>query len=274
MKLQQLSQPILVKLLDLDERVQHLTEEADAAESNLEHARMVVNGNDTTINADDYAKVRDSFNDMVAQARTARAKADAQQRVLSSCKVFVDTLPPNTRLLPVYSNGNGADLAAIRAELKQLRDELRVLNHNPPPDPDIARRVDDYINTLSRSAPPLVRGFAQGQQLDVKWPSALDANRNDGSGFVDSRANPLLLFAALFPAELAKLILRSIAAAQPLSASQHAERVAYLTARIAELCYLDCAAVEKNGGEFDVTAPPQCVLGVKLESPGEGDAAA
>jgi hypothetical protein len=271
MKLQQLSQPILVKLLDLDERVATWTQAADLAEDRLEHARLIVNGHDTSLSSDEYSKVRDSFNDMLNTARAARVKANTQQRVLSNVKVFVDRLPPNTRLLPVYSNGNGADLAAIRSEMTSLQQELRRLQGNPPPDPDIGRRVDDLVASWVRSAAPLVRGFATGQTLDVRWPTEGSADRTSGSGFASSKANALFMVAALFPAQLAELVLQTITTAQPLSQLEHAERIQLLTERIVELSYVEAAIIEKNGGEFHIETPPCCVLGVRLES--EGDAA-
>src|SRR5258707_1102105 len=80
-------------------------------------------------------------------------------------------------------------------------------------------KVRGYVSELARSALPQVRGYAQGQQLDVKWPGdTVDPSRNTG----------LLLLAALDPSELGELIIRSITKEQPLSASEHAAQVAEL----------------------------------------------
>jgi hypothetical protein len=75
-----------------------------------------------------------------------------------------------------------------------------------------------------------------------------------------------LPFAALDPNGLSELILGAIEKEQPLSASEHAKKVAQLTSRIGELSYTLAALVERSGGEFDVELQPQHVLGVRVES--------
>jgi hypothetical protein len=87
----------------------------------------------------------------------------------------------------------------------------------------------------------------------------------EGTGTVLSTidGNPLLLFAAINPHELSKLIMKAIVREQPLSAVEHAERVKPLTSRITELSYFEAQLVEKNGGEHSVAAPPECILGVR-----------
>jgi hypothetical protein len=43
-KLNRLAQPILARLLELDEQASHLAEQAEAAEQKVEHARNILNG--------------------------------------------------------------------------------------------------------------------------------------------------------------------------------------------------------------------------------------
>ena len=100
------------------------------------------------------------------------------------------------------------------------------------------------------------------------------SDRRNGSGFEPEKTNALLLFAALFPQELSECLVRAVMAEQPLSVIEHAERVRQLTQRITELSYIECALIERNGGEHDPQAEPMCVLGVRIGEAEAGEAAA
>lgn len=275
MKLQQLPQPVLVRLLDFEERVQTVEHDAHAAEQHLAELRRQLSPGVTDVSAEQVEQARDSLESVFTAAKSKHSNAVAQAALLAATKHWIEGLPFNTKLVLQHPAINGVNLDHTRAELAALREQRRQLQGNPPAGSDIARRVDDWVGNMRRAAQPFTRGFAQGQTLDVRWPAHLMADRRNGDGFLQDAVNPLLLLAALFPAELAELILRSITVAQPLSQLEHAERLSVLDARIEELGYVAAALVEKNGGSFDPQTPPCCVLGVKLETEAtEGHAAA
>jgi hypothetical protein len=108
--------------------------------------------------------------------------------------------------------------------------------------------------------------------LHVTWPADGEANRRNGSGFSTLEGNALLTFALLQPDQLHAAITAAIVSEQPLSAVEHAERMAGIERRITALSCVEAALVERNGGEHDPQAAPQCVLGARVGN--EVDAAA
>ena len=75
---------------------------------------------------------RDGFDATYAAAQAAKAKAETQRKVLAEAKRWVEALPFDARLLLVQPAASGLDLAALRARLAGLREELRRLDGRPP----------------------------------------------------------------------------------------------------------------------------------------------
>jgi hypothetical protein len=264
--------------MDLSDRVEQLEADALKAEAEVARLRMLMaTGSNSAVTAAEFRQARDSFHDTFADAQRRRARANAQGKLLTTVKLWIEALPANTRLVLVHAASNGASLESTRNELKELREELRTLQGYPPAAPDIESKVRAYVSELARAALPQVRNYAASQGgLDVRWPSSLDAFRspNQSAGYVSDRANVLLMFAALDPAELGELIIRAIVKEQPLSQLEHRERVEQLTSRITELSYIECALVERVNGEHSVDAAPMCILGVRIGETEAGEAAA
>src|SRR5262245_53480469 len=111
MKPNQLSQPILVRLLAFDERATNLAAAADRAEHEVTFARRVMRGEVTPRGAVTAQTLRElqklikqteaGFAAQLDAAKRARAAANAAQRVASACKSWIDGLPSNVKLEPL-----------------------------------------------------------------------------------------------------------------------------------------------------------------------------
>jgi hypothetical protein len=263
MKPRQMPQACLSRFLELSDRVETLEQEAFKAEAEVARLRSLLSSRTTDKTIAETKAAQASFDAVYADAQLKRSRATAQSKLLATTKQWIEELPPNTKLVLVHAPiDDGASLAQVRGELAALRSDLSKLRGNLPAGLDIGRRVDEMVAGWARKATPEVRGFAAGQQLDVLW----NGNRDECNG--------LWLLAALQPAELGELIFKAIHNAQPLSAQQHSEKMLQTTQRINELSYIECALVERNGAEHDVSANPWCVLGVRIGETEAGDAAA
>jgi hypothetical protein len=259
MKANQLPQVVLAKLLEMDASVAELTSGAAKAEARVAYARHVLNGGDNSVTAEEYERERSSFDENYARAMAAKVQAETERKVLAEAKAWVESLPSDSKLLLVQPAASDLDLAALCARLAGLREELKRLNGTPPVASDIEAKVAAYVASLAARASPLVRGFAEGLALDVKWPMGLDANRTNGVGFSNSDANCLVLLAAITPRELSKLIMQAIERAQPLSQAEHAARRREIEHAIDELSYSVAALSE----QADPLMAPWHVLGVR-----------
>jgi hypothetical protein len=267
---------VLSRWLDLNERVEALEGEAVKAEAEVARLRSLLktnSGNPASLDEINAAKAR--FDGVFVAAQLKRSRATAQGKLLTTVKQWIEELPSNTRLILVHAEIDNASLAEVRGELAALRSDLSKLRANPPASLDIGKRIDALIAEWAHAARPMVRGFANGQALDVRWPMDVTANRQNGNGFDLGTGNALLLFAALMPTELGELIFKAVHAAQPLSAYEHSEKMLKLNARVNELSYIEAALVERASGEHSVESAPHCILGVRLGGEmTEGDAAA
>src|SRR5262245_51603423 len=201
MKPNQLSQPILLRLLQHDERAAALAAVADKAEHEVTYARRVMRGEITPRGAINATSPRElqklikqteaGFAAQLDAAKQARAAANAAQRVASAVKSWIDGLPSNVKLEPLHTPVDGHDLPTVRGRLRAVQQELQTLQSTPIPSPDIAERVRDYVEALQRAARPAVRGIRRGDLLQVHWPSHAAADRRNLNGFDTSTANPL-----------------------------------------------------------------------------------
>ena len=106
---------------------------------------MLATGTNSAVSAQEFAQARDSFEAVHADMKAKRARANVQMQLLARTKRWIEQLAPNTKLIIQHAPANGADLAQVRAELKELREELRKLQGNPPASSDIGKRVDDLV---------------------------------------------------------------------------------------------------------------------------------
>jgi hypothetical protein len=266
MKARQLCQPALSRFFDLSERVEALEDAATKAEAEVQRLRSLLkSGNANPVNLDEINAAKASFDATFSAAQLARSRASAQGKLLERTKAWIESLAANVKLVVVHAPIDGASLEQVRGELQALRSDLSKLRGNPPADLHLGKRIEALIAEWAEAARPLVRGYASGQVLDVRWPMSVDANRQNGNGFDIGTGNALLLFAALMPAELGELIFKAITAAQPLSAQQHSEKMLQTTQRINELSYVESALTERAGGEHNIESAPWCVLGVRIE---------
>ena len=170
MKLQQAPQPVLCKLLALDQHAEALAADADDVQAKLEYARAILNGRIEDARTD-LAATQLEFERLLQEPPRARARADCEQRVLSNVKLWLDQLPFNSRLEMVHTEPNGLDLDAVRGQLAAAQREIASLRSAPVAAVDIASRVERYVSALAQAGAPLVRGFGNGEQLQVWWPN-------------------------------------------------------------------------------------------------------
>lgn len=281
MKPNQLSQPILLKLLQLDERAAALAKAADAAEREITFARKVMRNEATprgAINAKSLRELQTLIKQTEAEfparldaAKKARSAADAAQRVASVCKAYIDGLPHNAKLEPVSVDVSGYDLQTVREQLRTAQTELRTLQDAPIPAPDIGDRVRDYVEALQRGARPAIRGIRNGDRLSIHWPSHAGADRRINlNGFDTASANPLLMAALLFPEHVTARLMQQIEAdcSQPLPISERLPRIAELQTQLEALWRIDVALIDRAIADgavdvnYDPNAPPEALLGV------------
>jgi hypothetical protein len=273
MRLNSVSQPILVRLLALDDEATELAAQADQAERALQLCRDKLNGK-TEITLEQVPRVQAEFNKLLQTAPAMRQAANTAQRLVSAVKAWIDGLPPDTSLQQVSVAVDGHDLTSVRKELKAATEELRVLKGAPVPSDNIGERVRSYFNELARGARPEVRGFGAGQRLEVHWPEYGNANRANLTGFNPVHCDALLTLAWLFPNEMVERLLAVIeaAASELLPPVERPARIAELQTKIEELLRIEVALVNaaKADGQrlsHNPAASPEALLGVKVATP-------
>ena len=218
-------------------------------------------------------KVRQGFDQLLKDAQGKRKRADAEHRVLSNCKLWLECQPHDTVLEPVTVAIDGYHLASVRSRLKQCAGEISALNNAPVPASDIRDRLATYVQALGRQATPTVRGVGEGASFDVRWPLSRVANRMNLQDFDRDGANPLFMAAFLFPERMIDHLhaLVEQAASDPLPVKDRAARVAVLNAEIVRLRRIEEALMAQaiEHGETvtrSVDAPAWAILGVKVAS--------
>ena len=188
---------VLNKLLALDSIVIKLNDEEITRAARIEDCHNRLSGRIINQNKE-LRGVEQNLNSLLVEQRAAKSELHSAQTVRLACRMFVDRLPPGARLEPVTLNGaaEGKTLADIRAEIAAVRAELATLRSAPTPSPDIRNRVESYVASLGA---PTVRGIGAGEVLRIIWPGA----RETLSGPDERTADPLALFAILFPQQVA-----------------------------------------------------------------------
>src|SRR5262249_23766760 len=130
---------------------------------------------------------------LLADQKVVQKRLQAEQAVSSASKVWLDRLPPDTKLQPVNVTAEGHDLDGVRRRIGAANAEIDALRCAPAPSKDIEGRVRDYVRGLA----PKVRGVGVGERLSIMWPGAESPS---GSWYIaEHTCDPLALLAALFP---------------------------------------------------------------------------
>src|SRR5215831_1338908 len=152
-----LPREVLARWLDLEERCDAHAQALVAAESEVGRLRSVLSSGNHAVTPEEFAAARDGFDSVHQDMLRLRVTASSHARLKAAVKRFIEELPSTTELSLVQPP-DGADLDAVRSELKGLREQLRQLQAFPPAAPDIAARVRGYVTTLANQALPMVRG--------------------------------------------------------------------------------------------------------------------
>jgi hypothetical protein len=257
-----LPQHVLVKLLALDEAVAALTAGADEVQRGIEDRRGRLWGN--ARRADDKPQVlTEELNKLTADQKVLQKRLEAEQSVLSACKLWLDRLPAGTKLEPVPITADGHDLAGIRKRIDAATAELDALRRAPAPSDDIEARVRGYLRGLA----PKVRGIGVGERLSIVWPGA-----QTPSGYISEHTcDPLALIAALFPDRMLSLVMTEVErmANDPLPVAQRPPRIAALERemeglRRVEEVLVAAAIAAGQAVHRSTSAPPAAVLSVRV----------
>src|SRR5262245_49763434 len=116
MRIQQLPQPIVVRLLEQDEECQALEAAAKQAEKALAENRDIINGRLTKPLAEHKA-AQAAFPAIHQAAIAARQRAVAEATVLANVKRWLDGLESNSRVECVFPDLSGWTLASVRSRL-------------------------------------------------------------------------------------------------------------------------------------------------------------
>lgn len=274
MRVNTLPQPILAKLLMLEDHARACEQAAVRAEAALALAREILNGKgpktgDLKADRELYQRTEADFHTITLPTATAaRARASTERAVPIAVKGWVTALPEGTGLeivAPVVSDG--VDLAQVRAKVLALRAELTKIRNAPVASDDIRARVEAYVNSLARGARPLIRGFEAGRELNVSWPMATTAERRNGAGFDDRQSNSLLTMALFFPEQLVGYLCTEIDAlsSELMPAKERPAKLVELERELEEWLRLDVHFVDRaiEAGEV-VAHDPQAAPWVTL----------
>jgi hypothetical protein len=257
-----LCQPVLTKLLSLQEAVAALKARADEVERGIEDRRARLWGNVRRAD-DDPRSLQAELETLLADQKVLQKRLQAEQSVLSSCKAWVDRLPAGAKLEPVPVTADGHGLPGLRNRINAANAERDALMRAPAPSSDIEARVRGYLRGLT----PKVRGVGVGERLSIIWPGA----QTPTTYISEHTCDPLALIAALFPDRMLSLVMTEVErmANDPLPVAQRPPRIAILERELDELHRVEEAlvAVAIAAGEpvhRSPSAPPAAVLGVRV----------
>jgi hypothetical protein len=152
MKLSTAPQPVLAKLLALDEHAAALSAAADQHDRKLADVKNRLNGRRVN-SKDDYAALEVELPKLIAAQPKLRNRATREQQVLSSCKYFLDQLPDGTAL-DVIEIQPSADLPAVRAQIVKLGEARKSIINTPPSPTEMASEVRRWVDELAAQGKP------------------------------------------------------------------------------------------------------------------------
>jgi hypothetical protein len=259
-------------LIGLSEHCEGLAQEAVDANRRLESLRSQLNtGN--ALRGDDRKQAEADFAALVKDVPRLRMRAQAEARVLASCKSWLASLPHSSKLESCVVIADGVELAGVRKRLREIEAEVRLIEAAPSPSADIADRIKSCVAELSRKASPIFYRGLSGGHLDVRWPASVHSNRANANGFdTELGMNALLMAAYLHPEALIERLLKEVEAlaSQPIPVADRPEALRRLADEALILRNQEEVLVTRalaDGDEVvarDVSAPARCVLGCRV----------
>jgi hypothetical protein len=273
-------QSVLAKLFALQSHVERCGREANSAEHARDIQRATLSNRhpasmrEHKSGAFNLAEEQRKLDALTQQAIGFRQIATTEAGILERVKAWLDALPNGTALETVAIKlADGDNIATVRTRLADIAAELKRLQAIPIPDPDLKRKVEEFVRRLAARAEPALRGIEQGAPLRALWPADVNANPRNLSGYDEFTGSALLMFAWLMPSLLAD---RLLAVANGLAdelvpAAERPDRIAALNDEILPLRHLEEALICKMlaAGEAavrDPQAPPEAVLQVRLRA--------
>jgi hypothetical protein len=270
MVLDHVPQPILVRLMALDDYARGIEELARAAENKVYRARDIINGR-TNVNAEKLLETKREFDAVYKHSGVMKDHAKVEAEVVAGVKGWLEGLPANTRLEQVHPNTNAKGLPQIRERMAQLREELRELKQAPMPSQDLEQRLAKYVSDLAIGARPVIYKGLGGGDLDIRWPGERRANRHNLSGFDNEFSNGLLMLAFVQPELLLQRLLKEArhVCSIPCPPEERPAKIAALEAQLNELGYVEEGLITKALNEGEVVtrfrdAKPWHVLQVRV----------
>lgn len=182
-------------------------------------------------------------------AVAAKQRADVAVGVLQGLRLWIASLPNNSKMVLIHPTGDPAELPALVKKLAGLRNELESVNRTIVPSDNIAAMVRDYVAGLGTRPHIALVGAGEQQQIQCRWPD-------------DS--NALSIVAMLQGDLLASFITKTIKDAHPQTRAQVQARRDELVNQIDELSYVVACLLCKSGGLPDARMEARHVLGVRL----------
>jgi hypothetical protein len=268
MQLNELPRSVLVKLQQLTEQAEFLSQRADQLAVRLDYVRSYLSGRreDSRV---DLKALQVEAAELEKDVPTICARAAAERSVLSRCKSWLDQLPSDTTLEVVQPEPAADDLDGLRQQIADLEQEIRTIKSAPVPSADVRRRVESRVAELA-NLPLRVDGVGSGQTLRIGWPGATAAH----NAFPDEHScNPLALFCRLFPDRMVNMAMLEInqLAREPMPVPERAGYIARCEREIDKLQRQEELLIEEaieNGAPVSRSpnATPQSVLGVQVRT--------
>ena len=126
MNLAAVPQPVLLKLLQLDQIAQQLSAAADRLDGRIDSLRHKGSGSGWT------SAIESELKEALTAQPKARQRADKAMHLASGCKLYLDRLDDNA-VLDLVEVMPTADLLATRARIAALGEERRAINAPPAP---------------------------------------------------------------------------------------------------------------------------------------------
>jgi hypothetical protein len=269
---------VLQGLLELQQAAEEDEALAKAAEAKLAISREILGGR-REVSRQEYLRVEQNFQKGVYEPAVAlRRRAAVSAQIFANTKAWLEQLPVNSKLERVDVQSHRYRLKGAIAEQAELLEQLKQLKQAPLPGPDIRARVERRVQQWATAGRPhIFGGWAEGADIDIRFPMGEHVNHVNGDGFVRDTANPLLLAAALNPSALVDAIMvqverLSTPPCAPCAPAERAEAIARCEAALDRVGYqIELATREEiERGETPsrfVDADPRHTLLVRVRAP-------
>jgi hypothetical protein len=256
---------VLAKLITLDEHAAALAAAADQHDRRLADVRNRLNGK-RVASKDDYVALEAELPRLFEAQPKLRNRATREQSILSSCKIFIDTLPGDTVLEPIEVQPT-ADLPAVRAQIAKLGAERRALINAPPSPQEMSAEVRAWVIAIGEQGRPSM--LLRDSSFSPRWGGSANVDPSDRP------RSPFAFLCWLNPDAVAARFQQELEArASPLSLLPRAERAARLDQieitlvqlRYDEEALVTAAIASGEDVTRDAAAPAEAVLMVRLRA--------